>query len=398
MAPKEEPQLSRLQTWFPNTKRPVIISAPMLNASNGTLAAQVSKAGGFGIIPGGADFTPGSAQLAAVETELITARSVLGLSELTLTPIPVGVGFITASPSVAQFAETALPILEKHMPQAVWLFAPNPDAGPSSAAAGGGGEDQAQQQGTHARLIPLLRDRGFKVFVQVGTVAAARQAVRDGADVVVAQGTDAGGHQFASGASVVSLVPEVRAMLDGEFPDKELVLVAAGGISHPSSVVAALALGAEAAVMGTRFLVANEASTPEWRRKLLLETKDGGASTIKSTFHDDVQGTKLWPSMYDGRAIIGESYKDHVEGLSLEENAKKHAEAKEAGESSRLITWAGTGVGLVNEAIPAGDIVRNTREGAKQQLQKLRLEFDDGEEKHEKSWIKELGHTLYKHR
>jgi len=80
-------------------------------------------------------------------------------------------------------------------------------------------------------------------MVQVGTVGAARQAVKDGADVVVAQGVDAGGHQFASGAGVISLVPEVRTMLDTEFPDRDVALVAAGGIVDGRGVAAALTLG-----------------------------------------------------------------------------------------------------------------------------------------------------------
>lgn len=205
----------------------------MLGVSNGTLAAQVSKAGGLGTIPGGYDFTPGSAQLRALETELEAARAALGLADLTLTPAPLAVGFLTCHPSVSHFREAALPLLEKYLPQAVWLFAPDPDAG-------GGGAVQGR---AHPVVIEALHERGVKVFVQVGTVAAAREAVLDGADIIVAQGADAGGHQFAGGAGVISLVPEVRAMLDGEFAGRDVALVAAGGIADPSAVVAAVAIG-----------------------------------------------------------------------------------------------------------------------------------------------------------
>lgn len=113
------------------------------------------------------------------------------------------------------------------MPQAVWLFAPDPDASP-----------RAQPE-----VIAACHEHGFKVFVQVGTVAAAREAAQDGADVIVAQGVDAGGHQYASGAGVISLVPEVRLMLQDEFVGKQIALVAAGGIAHENAVVAAIALG-----------------------------------------------------------------------------------------------------------------------------------------------------------
>lgn len=80
------------------------------------------------------------------------------------------------------------------------------------------------------------------IFFQVGTVAAARQAVRDGADAVVCQGVDAGGHQFVGGAGVVSLVVEVGDMLEAKG-GREVVVVAAGGIVDGRGVAAALALG-----------------------------------------------------------------------------------------------------------------------------------------------------------
>ncbi len=98
-------------------------------------------------------------------------------------------------------------------------------------------------------------------------MAAAREAARLGADVVVAQGSDAGGHQFAGNAGVVSLVPEIVDMLRAEFSSTTAssssssgkdgdggppVVWAAGGIADGRGVAAALALGAEGAVLGTR--------------------------------------------------------------------------------------------------------------------------------------------------
>ncbi|KAF3760733.1 FMN-dependent 2-nitropropane dioxygenase [Cryphonectria parasitica EP155] len=385
MAPQRPQPRNKLQEWFANTRLPVIMSAPMLGTSNGTLAAHVSKTGGFGFVPGCYSFEPGSSDLVVLEKELETARSVLGLTELTLTPMPVGVGFLTLHPSVKHFRETALPILEKHMPQAVWLFAPDPTA--STRA--------------HPDIIDACHDHGLKVFVQVGTVAAAREAAQDGADGIIAQGVDAGGHQWAHGASVISLVPEVQMMLREEFAGREIALVAAGGISHESSVVAAVALGELIANHAWQFLPAKESNFSEAKKKAVLETRDGGASTTagRSTFHDDVQGSKIWPALYDGRAIVTDSYKDHSSGLAIEENIEKLRAANEAGDSSRQITWLGTGVGLVKDAIPAADIVRNLREGAKRRLEDMRFAFDDeGEQEKDRPWLKQLGHTLYKHK
>lgn len=202
----------------------------MYGISTGALAASVSQAGGLGFVPGGYDFTPGSPQLSALSKELRSARKALRLEDAPLTPAPVGVGFILCHPSAAaHFVDTAVPLLVEHSPQAVWLFAPEPDPE--------GGRE------TQARIVEALKRAGFTVFVQVGSVQAARGAVTDGADVVVAQGVDAGGHQFARGAGVVSLVPEVRSMLEEDFAERVVGLVAAGGIVDGKGVAAALALG-----------------------------------------------------------------------------------------------------------------------------------------------------------
>lgn len=117
--------------------------------------------------------------------------------------------------------------MAKHRPAAIWLFAPDGNLKP------------------HPAIIKALKslDPPPTVFVQVGNVAAAREAVNDGADVVVAQGVDAGGHQFRQGTGIVTLVPEVRSMLDDEFPGRDIGLVAAGGIVDGRGVAAALALG-----------------------------------------------------------------------------------------------------------------------------------------------------------
>ncbi|KAI6363423.1 hypothetical protein MCOR25_005915 [Pyricularia grisea] len=347
-----------LKKWFPHTEAPVIISAPMLGIATGALAAQVTKAGGLGMIPGGYDVTPGSNQLAELDAELSTARQILGLQD-TNSPLPVGIGFICCHEIVdTHFSGRGLAdLVAKHRPAAVWLFAPEPDAGYDKLA-------RAVREAAAAASYDV------KLFAQVGTVADARRAVAAGVDVVVAQGVDAGGHQFAVGSGIVGLVPEVRDMVDEEFPGKEVVVVAAGGIADGRGVAAALALGAEGAVMGTRFLVADEAKTADWQRKMVLETQDGGLNTNKSVFHDQLRGTdSLWPPFYDGRAIVTDSYRDHRVGVSLEENKKRFKQAKEAGnDASRGVVWSGSGVGLVRESGPAGEIVKQTRDEAKKRI------------------------------
>jgi nitronate monooxygenase len=121
-----------------------------------------------------------------------------------------------------------VPVISEHRVAAVWLFAP-------------------AKLTCHAEIIPALKAAGqswgLKVFVQVGSVQSAKEAVEDGADVLVVQGTDAGGHQWAHGASLMSLLPEVIDMLAEEFQGSHVQVIAGGGIMDGRGIAAALVLG-----------------------------------------------------------------------------------------------------------------------------------------------------------
>lgn len=140
--------------------------------------------------------------------------------------LPIGVGFLTFDG--VNFAQGIIPLLLEHKPIAVWLFAP-------------------ASRDKHAEIIPALKaagkEWGLKVFVQIGSVRAAREAVEDGCDILVVQGIDAGGHQSAQGAGLITLVPEISDMLADEYKSLGIPIVAAGGIMDDRGIVAALALG-----------------------------------------------------------------------------------------------------------------------------------------------------------
>jgi len=195
--------------------------------------------------------------------------------------------------------------------------------------------------------------------------------VEDGSDVLVVQGTDAGGHQRAQGASLITLLPEVVDMLAEEFKDSHVAVVAAGGIMDGRGIAAAQMLGAQGSVMGTRFVATNECPSPADVKVALVSTADGSRSTIKSTVHDDIQGTALWPSAYDGRAIIGDSYKDFVSGLTIEENIAKYKEASERGETNRKIIWSGAGVGLIKSVLNAEEVIKGSQAEARNLIQNM---------------------------
>lgn len=176
---------------------------------------------------------------------------------------PFGVGFILWT--------TPIEILDQVFPgdgvtphpAAVWLFA-----------------------GKFEDWIPLIREKSpaTLIYVQVGDLKVqpesretnskeARRAVDAGIDVLVAQGNDSGGHGTANSVSIISLVPELVSAF------RQIPVLAAGGIVDASGILAALALGAEGAVMGTRFATTPESAMADDAKTLILQKTDGGATT-----------------------------------------------------------------------------------------------------------------------
>ena len=192
-----------------------IISAPMGMIAGGRLAAAVSNAGGLGLIGGG--YGDGG----WLEREFSAAGNA-----------KVGCGFITWS--LAQQPELLDQVLARQ-PAAVML-----SFGPVAAFA-------AQ-----------IRQSGVPVICQVQSMAHAREAVGAGAEVIVAQGGEAGGH--SGSRSTFTLVSEVADYLAEAAPDT--LLVAAGGVADGRSLAAALMLGADGVLIGSRLVASSEALTP----------------------------------------------------------------------------------------------------------------------------------------
>ena len=143
-------------------------------------------------------------------------------------------------------------------------------------------------------FIPAIRRNGAVLVIQVTDLDEAREALAAGADVIVAQGTDAGGHTGGRGRSAFSFVPVV-ADLAAPVP-----VLAAGGIADGRGVAAALALGAAGALVGTRFLAALEALADPSVTKAIVD--GGGEDTERSTITDIARGTP-WPARYPARTL-----------------------------------------------------------------------------------------------
>ena len=138
----------------------------------------------------------------------------------------------------------------------------------------------------------IVRESGAVLIIQVTDLDEARQAVDAGADLIVAQGTEAGGHGARRGWSTLAFGP---AVVDLVAPTPAL---AAGGIADGRGVAAALALGACGALIGTRFLATAEALADPDAKKAIVD--GGGEDTERSSVLDIARGSR-WPLEYTGR-------------------------------------------------------------------------------------------------
>lgn len=159
-------------------------------------------------------------------------------------------------------------------------------------------------------------------------------------------GIEAGGHGGSDAPPLLSLLQAIIQAV----PDGPLV-VAAGGVSTGSQVAALLTMGAAGVVLGTRFLFTTECIYPPEKKDALLQA--GLNSTTRTLAFDEVGRTMGWPPKHDARAIANQIVRDVEDGLSLEQRLQKFDESAALGDTSRLIVWAGVGVGLTNKITSA---------------------------------------------
>lgn len=354
---------SDLQGVYPWTASPLIVSAPMAQIAMPKLAVAVSKAGGLGFIAAGYHSDHLEDLLEEAKDQLFDDEETTQTERNPPQPVflPVGVGFITWSASLVD----ALPAFQKYWPCAVWLFAP---------------PHGFQDLVPWATQIRHITSHKTQIWVQVGTVADAIEVTRVvKPDVIVAQGSDAGGHSLARGASIVSLVPEICDRIHEIWTPTQgqISVMAAGGISDGRGVAAAINLGAQGCVMGTRFLASPESMIATGYQKEVLRAFDGGLSTIRTKIYDGVRDINGWPDRYDGRGVINQTYVDACDGLCDVKNRELYRESLNKGDDGygpegRLCTYAGTAVGLVKRVMSAGRIVTSTREEANRLLYRVR--------------------------
>jgi nitronate monooxygenase len=288
-----------------------------------SLATAVSHSGGIG-------FLGPAPKPSDLSSSLQEARHLLNHTSDSNSPLPIGIGFQTFDADL----EIAAPEIEKYRPAAVWLFA---------------ARDGQKEFDVWIERIKKLSPQ-TQIWIQVGSVADAIAAAKAPSppDVLVVQGSDAGGHGPARGAGIISLLPEVADAIS----DSNIPLLAAGGIADGRGVAASLHLGAVGAVMGTRFLASTEAKISKGYQGDLIRTIDGGQNTVRTTLYDELAGRTDWPPIYDGRNVVNRSWLDKEAGVEFEENKRRYGEASKKGDEGwgpdgRMTAYVGAGVGLV---------------------------------------------------
>lgn len=202
-----------------------------------------------------------------------------------------------------------------------------------------------------AAVFRRAHDAGCVVMHMVSTVAEAEAAERAGADVIVAQGTEGGGHVGTIGSSV--LVPMVSAR-------SSVAVLAAGGFATGAGLAAALALGADGILLGTRFLATPEAPLHPRFKQVILDSD--GHDTIATEIPDVAQGV-VWPGAY-ARVRRNRLVEDWIgrEGelrRRQPEVAARIAAARRSGDPDHAVLYAGQTAGLISELLPAEEVVRS---------------------------------------
>jgi nitronate monooxygenase len=214
-------------------------------------------------------------------------------------------------------------------------------------------------------FVSKLKERGMLWFANVSTVAEARQAEAAGADVIVAQGMEAGGHRAAFRADdaercLVGLFSLVPAVVNAV----EVPVVATGGIADARGVAAALALGASAAQIGSAFLVCPEAKlNPAWVKGLLTAAPE---DTVVSRVFSGRAGRSLFND-YVRAATAPSAPPPAPYPVQRGLTSTMRVEAQKANDMQRMQAWAGQSSGLA-KAEPAADVVRKVWEGAREIL------------------------------
>lgn len=192
-------------------------------------------------------------------------------------------------------------------------------------------------------------------------------------------GNESGGHGYINSPPLSAFIPLARSLIDRHRHHPRPHLLAAGGLSNGSSLASVLALGADGAVFGTRFLLTPEATYSDAQKSVLIHS--AGADTKRTEAFDHVRGIPGWPAGVDGRGIYNETVREYEEaegkegedgGEGEELGKKRYAQAAKEGDVKRIAIWAGTGVEIMDTILPAEQVVKEITQEAVQAIERLK--------------------------
>ena len=307
-----------LTRWF-DLSTP-IIGAPMAGVAGGELAAAVSRGGGLGMI----------GISGAATTEFLTSQCAIPADA----DLPFGVGLM------------------------IWVLETRPELFEATVAAAP--SLVSVSFGDPAPYVGPLHDAGIAVAAQVNTTADAHRALEAGVDVLVAQGTEAGGH--TGQRATMPLLQEVLTLTDRP-------VVAAGGIATGRAMAAALVAGAAGVWVGTALLSCTEGlNSPAARERIRAASGD---ETVLTRAFDVAEGI-AWPERWPGRALVNDfSRAWHGREDELENDADARrlvVEGRRTGDPANAPLYAGEAVSLVTSERSATDVVRELDADAEKAL------------------------------
>jgi nitronate monooxygenase len=296
-----------------------ILQAPMAFAAGGALASAVTQAGGLGLIGGG------YGDKDWIDREFNAAGNAA-----------VGCGFITWS--LGAQPELLSHVLEKK-PKVIFLSFGDP-----------------------APFVEQIKNAGIKLICQIQTFKDAKYAVDLGADIIVAQGGEAGGH--GEKRATFTLVPEVADYIARFAPD--VLLLAAGGIADGRGLAASLMLGADGVLIGSRLWASHEALVhPNMHKAAIAATGD---DTLRSSVMD-IARKRDWPKRYTARVLQNDfTQKWHGNEAELIQNdnaAAGWAYAWETGDVDNANTFVGEAAAMIHDIKPAKEIIQSIIASAK---------------------------------
>ncbi|MFB5188930.1 NAD(P)H-dependent flavin oxidoreductase [Alicyclobacillus fastidiosus] len=297
-----------------------IIQGGLAYVANGKLAAAVSNAGGLGQV-GAAGRTP-----EAFREQIRVAKS--------LTDQPFGVNI-----PVSRHTDNS-PYVQVALEEAANIVSVSLSAGDPRP------------------FVPSLKAAGLKVLLVVATVRQAVRAQEVGADVLICEGFEAGGHDSPLENTVFTLVPQVVQIA-------EVPVVAAGGVASGRQVAAAFMLGAEGVQMGTRFVATAECEAHPRYKDLLVQAGDDGTVVLERTLG---VSTRVLKNDYAAAALDVE--RADPSGLKLRPlmTGERNRLAAIDGRTDEGYLYAGQSVGLISSVVPAGEAIEQIVEETRRAL------------------------------